>query len=148
MNYDKFAAAVRERDEYADRAEAEGVTGSVLEVLARRLAREETEDLAEQLPAQLAGAVRRRGYAPAGTFGVEEFCRRVAVLTGARPRTAERDASAVLSTLAEAVSGGQLNQLVSQPRPVAHRHSASRNWRNSPQPTPRAGQTSAQHGLA
>jgi uncharacterized protein (DUF2267 family) len=45
---------------------------------------------------------------------VEEFCRRVAERTGARPRTAQWDASAVLSTLADAVSPGELNQIISQ----------------------------------
>jgi uncharacterized protein (DUF2267 family) len=51
---------------------------------------------------------------PPETFGVEEFVRRVAERIGARPGTAEWDASAVLSTIADAVSGGQLNQLLSQ----------------------------------
>jgi hypothetical protein len=43
---------------------------------------------------------------------VEEFCRRVAERTSARPRTAEWDASAVLWALADSVSGGggELNQ--------------------------------------
>ncbi|GHD92814.1 hypothetical protein GCM10010508_47140 [Streptomyces naganishii JCM 4654] len=45
---------------------------------------------------------------------MEEFCQRVAERTNARPRTAEWDASAVLSGLAEAVSGGELNQIISQ----------------------------------
>ncbi|GAB2899784.1 hypothetical protein GCM10027074_77870 [Streptomyces deserti] len=40
--------------------------------------------------------------------------RRVAERVDARPRTAEWDASAVLSTLADAVSGGELNQILSQ----------------------------------
>ncbi|GGT24312.1 hypothetical protein GCM10010271_29630 [Streptomyces kurssanovii] len=34
--------------------------------------------------------------------------------TGARPQTAQWDASAVLSTLADAVSPGELNQVISQ----------------------------------
>lgn len=45
---------------------------------------------------------------------MQDFCRRVAERTGAQPRTAEQDAGAALSTLAEAVSGGELNQLLSQ----------------------------------
>ena len=83
-------------------------------MLARRLTREEASDLAAQLPAPLAQAVHRRDDQPAQWFGVEEFLRQVAERIGARPGTAEWDASAVLSTLAEAVSGGQLNQLLSQ----------------------------------
>jgi len=114
VNYDQFVAAVRDRGEYADRSEADEVATWVLELLARRLTREEANDLAAQLPAPLAKAVQRRGDQPAQTFGVEEFLHRVAERIGARPGTAEWDASAVLSTLAEAVSGGQLNQLLSQ----------------------------------
>jgi uncharacterized protein (DUF2267 family) len=113
VNHDEFLAAVRERGEYADQSEAEEVATWVLEVLARRLTSEEANDLAAQLPEPLANAVQRRGDQPAETFGVEEYLRQVAGRIGARPDTAEWDASAVLSTLAEAVSGGQLNQLLS-----------------------------------
>ncbi|MGW5433026.1 DUF2267 domain-containing protein [Streptomyces sp. NPDC004059] len=54
------------------------------------------------------------GQGQAEIFGVEEFCRRVAERTDARPRTTEWDAGAMLSTLADAVSGGELNQIISQ----------------------------------
>jgi uncharacterized protein (DUF2267 family) len=113
VDHDEFVAAVRDRGEYADRGEAEQVATWVLEALARRLTSEEASDLAAQLPAPLATAVQRRGEQPAETFGVEEFLLQVAERTGARPGTAEWDASAVLSTLADAVSAGQLNQLLS-----------------------------------
>jgi uncharacterized protein (DUF2267 family) len=113
LNHGEFIAAVRERGEYADQREAEEVATWVLEVLARRLPREEASDLAAQLPDPLAKAVQRRGDQPAETFGVEVFLRQVAERLRARPGTAEWDASAVLSTLADAVSGGQLSQLLS-----------------------------------
>jgi uncharacterized protein (DUF2267 family) len=113
VNHDEFVAAVRERGEYADRREAEEVAMWVLEVLARRLPPEEAGDLAAQLPDPLAKAVQRRGDQPAETFGAEEFLRQVAERIGARPATAEWDASAVLSTLADAISGRQLSQLLS-----------------------------------
>jgi uncharacterized protein (DUF2267 family) len=113
VNHDEFVAAVRERGEYAGQSEAEQVATWVLEVLARRLTPEQASDLAAQLPDPLAKAVQRRGDQPAETFGAEEFLRQVAERIGARPGTAEWDASAVLSTLADAVSAGQLNQLLS-----------------------------------
>lgn len=112
VNHDEFVAAVRERGEYADRSEAEQVATWVLEVLARRLTRQEAGDIAAQLPAPLATALRRREDQPAETFGVDEFLLQVAERVGARPGTAEWDASAVMSTLADAVSGGQLDQLL------------------------------------
>ena len=71
MNYDQFVAAVRDRGEYSDHTEAEQVATWVLEVLARRLTREEADDLAAQLPAPLAKALQRRDGQPAQTFGVE-----------------------------------------------------------------------------
>lgn len=113
MNHDEFVAAVHESGDYADRREAEEVATWVLEVLARRLPREAANDLAVQLPDPLAKAVQRRGEQPSETFGVEEFLRQIAERIGARPGTAEWDASAVLSTLADAVSGEQLNQILS-----------------------------------
>lgn len=113
VNHHEFVAAVRERGEYADQSEAEEVAMWVLEVLARRLTPERANDLAAQLPDPLAKAMQRRGDRPAETSGVQEFLRRVAERIGARPGTAEWDASAVLSTLAEAVSVRQLNQLLS-----------------------------------
>lgn len=113
MSYDEFLAAVRDRGEYASRDEAEKVATSVLEVLATRIPPGEAKDLAAQLPGPLGEVLQRRGPEPAESFGVEEFCNRVAERTGARPRTAEWDASAVLSTVAESVTGGQLNQILS-----------------------------------
>lgn len=51
---------------------------------------------------------------PQEAFGVEEFLRRLARQLSATEQTAQWDASAVLTTLAEAVSGGELNQIVTQ----------------------------------
>jgi uncharacterized protein (DUF2267 family) len=113
VNRDEFVAAVRERGDYADQSEAQQVATWVLEILARRLPREEAGRLAAQLPAPLAKAMQRRGGQPAETFGAEGFLLQVAERVGARPGTAEWDASAVLSTLADAVSAGQLDQLLS-----------------------------------
>ncbi|SCK52925.1 Uncharacterized conserved protein, DUF2267 family [Streptomyces sp. WMMB 714] len=114
MRHDEFLAKVRERGEYHGQEEAEEITVSVLGVLASRITGSEAEDLAAQLPEPLDRPLIDGAGTRAGIFGVEEFLRRVGRLTGARPRTAEWDASAVLSTLAEAVSGGELNQVLSQ----------------------------------
>lgn len=113
MTLDEFLSLVRERGEYDSRAEAERVSTAVLMVLANRITPGEAKDLAAQLPAPLSSAAQPDDQRPT-SFGVDEFCRRVAELVGGHPRTAEWDASAVLSTVAEAVSGGELNQLLSQ----------------------------------
>lgn len=113
MKYDEFLAKVRERGEYADRREAERVVHTVLGVLAQRIEPGEARDLAAQLPVQAAVAlVEREG--PAVPFGVREFLERIAEPTGATTTTAEWDASAVLTTVAEGVSGGELHDVLTQ----------------------------------
>lgn len=84
-----------------------------LEVLAQRISPAEVKDLASQLPGPL-GQVLDHATQQARSFGIEEFHRRVAERTHARPRTAQWDASAVLTTVADAVTGGELNQIISQ----------------------------------
>ncbi|MDN3294334.1 DUF2267 domain-containing protein [Streptomyces ficellus] len=114
MRHDEFLARVRERGEYASQDEAAQVTTAVLEVLAHRITPGEAKDLAAQLPARLKEALVTDGDRPTESYGVGEFCRRVAERTGAHTRTAQWDASAVLSTLADAISPGELNQIISQ----------------------------------
>ncbi|MCP8708022.1 DUF2267 domain-containing protein [Streptomyces thermocarboxydus] len=114
MKYDEFLARVRERGEYKDNDEAAHVTNAVLEVLAQRISPGEVRDLASQLPGPLGQVLEDAAPQQARSFGIEEFLRRVAERTDARPRTAEWDAGAVLSTLGDAVTGGELNQIISQ----------------------------------
>jgi uncharacterized protein (DUF2267 family) len=113
MRYDQFLARVRERGEYADRQEAESATQAVLTILADRLTSEEADDLAAQLPDEAAGTLTGHAGAPEA-FGVHEFLRRVAEATGASERTAQWDASAVLSTVADGISGGEINDVLTQ----------------------------------
>ncbi|MFI9821469.1 DUF2267 domain-containing protein [Streptomyces sp. NPDC052013] len=114
MRYDEFLARVRERGEYTSQDEAAKMTEAVLEVLAQRISPGEVDDLAAQLPGDLGPMLSKAKAQQAESFGLEQFYERVGERTGARPRTAQWDASAVLSTLAESVSGGELNQILSQ----------------------------------
>lgn len=114
MKYDQFLATVRDRGEYGSAEEAEQVATVVLQLLAGRINKDEARDLADQLPQPLADVVRSGARDPAESYGVEEFCRRIAERTGAGPQTAQWDAGAVLSAVADAVSGGELNQVLSQ----------------------------------
>ena len=50
----------------------------------------------------------------ADRFGVAEFLELVALDVGGTPETARLDAGAVLTTLFQAVSGGEINQVISQ----------------------------------
>ncbi|GGQ41830.1 DUF2267 domain-containing protein [Streptomyces althioticus] len=114
MQRHEFLARVRELGEYNSQEEAEKVTEAVLRVLAQRISPGEVDDLASQLPGPLGKFLSEVKPQQAESFGIEEFHRRVAEGTGARPRTAQWDASAVLTTVAMAVSGGELNQILSQ----------------------------------
>jgi uncharacterized protein (DUF2267 family) len=113
MKYDEFLARVRERGDYSSPDEAAKVTRDVLDVLAQRISPGEVKDLASQLPGPLGRHLADAAPQQAESFGIQEFSRRVAQRTG-RPETAERDATAVLSTVADAVTGGELNQIISQ----------------------------------
>ncbi|AQS70947.1 DUF2267 domain-containing protein [Streptomyces pactum] len=111
MRLDEFLTLVRDRGEYHSEEEAEQVSTAVLWVLASRVGPEEAARLAAGLPAPLDDALRLERGRPE-SFDREEFLRRVARQTGARPRTAEWDAGAVLSTLTEAVPGEHVDRLL------------------------------------
>ncbi|GGV63325.1 MULTISPECIES: DUF2267 domain-containing protein [Streptomyces] len=110
MKLDEFLDRVRDRGEYRSLDEAEKVSWAVLWVLAARVGPQEAEELAEQLPAPLNEALLlERGRAD--TFDQQEFLRRVAQQISARPRTAEWDVGAVLSTVADAVGEERFGHL-------------------------------------
>ncbi|MFD7233213.1 DUF2267 domain-containing protein [Streptomyces sp. NPDC059881] len=114
MRYDEFLARIRERGEYPGQEEAAAIAHAVLAVLAERLAPGEADDLAAQLPGRLAETVHAARDQRAERFGIEEFYGRVSKRLGPRPRTAEWDAKAVLTTLAETVSLGELEHILTQ----------------------------------
>lgn len=113
MKTDQFVAQVRQLGEYPDNGQAEQVTRTVLSELGTRLAEGERDDLAAQLPPEIGSAVTESRQ-PAQRYGVEEFVRRIAQKLGTGEETARWDASAVLSTVSQAVSGGELNNVLSQ----------------------------------
>lgn len=115
MDYEKFIAEVRKRGEYTDQAEAERATTTVLGLLGQRLSGGEAGNLAAQLPAALQDALTDSDSA--GSFGVEDFVHRVAGELGGTADSARRDAGAVLSTVASAVTGGELNDVLTQLQP-------------------------------
>ncbi len=117
MKADEFLGAVRERGEYTDRAEAEQVSRTVLSVLGQRLAGGEPRSLAAQLPVELQDALPQNER-PGESFGVSEFLERVAAVLNSTVESARWDTSAVLSTVADAVTGGELNKVLTQLQPA------------------------------
>lgn len=114
MKSDEFLAKVRDRGEYASHEEAAHVIRITLARLGERLAGGEAEDLASQLPAELQTPLLQAAATPASSSGIHEFLLRLAGDLNATEETARWDASAVLTTLGEAITGGQLNQILSQ----------------------------------
>jgi uncharacterized protein (DUF2267 family) len=111
MEAREFLTTVRDRGNYFDRREAEQVIRAVLPVLAERLGADEAADVAAQLPADLRDPMTS-GIGPAEPFGPDEFLSRVARALDASTETAKWDAGAVLSTLADALTGDQLQRLM------------------------------------
>ncbi|MGY1721239.1 DUF2267 domain-containing protein [Blastococcus sp. SYSU DS0552] len=116
MKAHEFYAKVRERGGYESVEEAQRITTIVLGLLGERLVGGESKDLAAQLPVELQPPLTEAGETAAG-IGVEQFLSRAAQALGASEETATWDVSAVLSTVAEAVTGGQLNQVLTQLQP-------------------------------
>lgn len=117
MNEHEFLSEVEDRTDVESREDAYAVTDATLQTLSDRVGQGEAEDVASQLPRQVAASLRA-GPPEAESFGVDEFVDRV----GSRERTlgefdhtdSERDAKAVLSVLSEAVSGGELDDATEQ----------------------------------
>lgn len=88
-------------------------------MLGQRLAGGEPKDLASQLPPELQESLtegaERGAAAHAGTsFGEQELISHIATALDTSEQSARADATAVLTTVAEAVTGGQLNHVLSQ----------------------------------
>lgn len=116
MQYNEFINAVMDRGGAVDRDTAQSVTHIVLADLGQRLEGGEAKDLAEQLPQELAQAVTERSAsAPVGD-DADDFLRRVADHLGAGtdPGEARIHVISVFSTLAKAVSTGEIDDLRSQ----------------------------------
>ena len=112
MKYDEFIKNVRERAEVS-REEAEGAALSTLAVLGERLEAGEATDLASQLPQELGDAVGgSRGTGE--PFSASDFVERVADREDIAPNDADKRVRAVLATVQEAVTGGQMEHVLSQ----------------------------------
>ncbi|WP_036375619.1 DUF2267 domain-containing protein [Micromonospora sp. ATCC 39149] len=114
MNYDTFV------DQVALRARVSGdraveLTRATLETLAERLTGGEVLDLAAQLPRPLQLVLRPSPDTEAADrFGAAEFVGRVGQRAGVDERAAREAVRAVFTTLREAVTGGEFDDIVVQ----------------------------------
>ncbi|RIV41321.1 DUF2267 domain-containing protein [Micromonospora radicis] len=114
MNYDTFVDQVAQRTSTSS-ARAVELTGATLETLAERLTGGEALDLAVQLPEPLRLSLRPTpGTEAAHRFGAAEFVARVALRADVSEPAARNVVRAVFTTIREAVTGGEFDELVVQ----------------------------------
>jgi uncharacterized protein (DUF2267 family) len=112
VRFDEFIKHVSERAE-VQRDEAAMLTRAVLATLGERLTGGEADDLAAQLPQELKKELLEAGPEP-DDFDLEEFIRRVAARTGVSEEEAWRASRAVMTTLREAITEGEFDDVYAQ----------------------------------
>ncbi len=114
MQYTEFIQTVQRNGNFASYAEAEHAARATLEVLSERLQGGEAEDLYAQLPAELVQALRPLDTTQSLPFGLHTFYKRVSEREGTDLDTARNHAQAVITALRDAVSAGELQDILSQ----------------------------------
>ena len=112
MKFEDFVRAVGRRADIQDRFEAEKTAVVVLEALCDRLTGKEANDLLAQLPAMFKELVV---YTPAAMpLSADDFVRRVGESLEIPPDEARTRIRAVFATLREAVTRGELEDVIEQ----------------------------------
>jgi uncharacterized protein (DUF2267 family) len=111
LDYETFIAAV-EHDAHVPREDAERAVGATLHTLAERLSGGEAEDIAEQLPPELAGFMHDGSKAE--PFDVDEFIRRIAEREGVPKEDAVAHARAVFAALGRVLTPNELHDMASE----------------------------------
>ncbi len=93
--------------------EARRAITATLETLGERVSGGEASDLAEQLPEELKGPLQQASE-DNEEFSLDEFLRRVGEREDVETDAARDHASAVMTVLKEAVSGGELDNIRAQ----------------------------------
>lgn len=113
MRFPRFVEAVSRRAELPTE-QAATIARATLQTLAERVTGAEAADLAAQLPDELSGYLTAPAGGPRPTGGAVQFLHRVADRAAVDPAVAEVGVRAVLSTLREAVTVGEFQDLVGQ----------------------------------
>jgi uncharacterized protein (DUF2267 family) len=112
VKFEDFVRAVAKRADIHDRFEAEKTAVVVLEALCDRLTGKEAADLLAQLPRMFGELVV---YSPAPLpISADEFVERVAARLAITPEEARSRIRAVFATLREAVTRGELEDVLEQ----------------------------------
>ena len=113
MKYDEFIGHVQQRARLASRGEAERATAATLTTLGERLAGGAPLDLGSQLPRELQDHLVV-GLGEREAFSLDEFFSRVSEREGTPLPDAVHHARAVVSVLMEAVSRGEVRDVLDQ----------------------------------
>lgn len=114
MQHDEFIAQVRNCANLRTSGDAELATRATLETLAERLAGNEANNAAAQLPRGIAQYLQHQ-YAGAGVrLSLDEFFQRISLREGVELPKAVNHARAVIKVLAEAISPGEIQDIRTQ----------------------------------
>jgi len=111
MKYEQILEEVKIRAQLDNLQQAAEVSRAVLEALGERLFNNEADDLAAQLPEQLAQSLR--GH-QSRAFGLDEFLAMIAGKTDASPDQAEHYAGTVIAVMKKFISEGELYDVQAQ----------------------------------
>ena len=114
MKYDAFIGQVQHLARLSSRGEAERAVRATLETLAGRLAGGEANDLASQLPSEIAIHLRKYGAGIGERFSLKEFFQRVSDREGTNLPEAIFHARAVMEVLGSAVTPGEIADVRAQ----------------------------------
>jgi len=115
VKYDEFIREVQNRGHMESREEAETATKATLATLAERLAGGEPQDLASQLPPELAEHMRHEGEETGDPFSLDEFFERVNEKDeGVDLPGAVYHARVVIEVLGDAITQGVMEHVRSQ----------------------------------
>lgn len=112
MQFDKILGLVQDRANLPSGEEAFRATRATLSTLNERLAGGETGDLAAQLPMELQQYLDDKGKGE--KFGLDEFFERVSRVEGVDVPQSIHHVRAVISVLKEAVSAGEMDDIMGQ----------------------------------
>lgn len=112
MDYNQFVKEVQEKASCQDKQQAVKAIQATLQTLSERLFQGEAEQLAAQLPRELQACMKEPENR--SKFHFEEFIQRVGRREGIDRRQAEQHARAVIEVLCQAVSSGEMEDVISQ----------------------------------
>jgi len=111
MKHQDFVKHVQGFAQLDSREQAEKAIQATLETLAERIVGDESHDLAEQLPPELAEYLRGHEGETGDAFSLQEFYQRISEREGVAPMDAAIHARAVLAVVRQAVSPDEFEEV-------------------------------------